>query len=162
MEKLCDIRLPASMSSIRVEEASQQVCSHRSVSSWHPGKGGGHWQGSGSPALEPMGKMKGVDTSQTIVLLFSCSVMSDSFRPHGLQHTRLPCPSLSPGVCSNSCPLSWWYHPPSHPLSSPSPPALNLSQHYGLFQWVNSSHQVGKVLEFQHQSFQWIFRVDFL
>ena len=38
---------------------------------------------------------------------------------------------------------------PSHPLSSPSPPALNLSQHQGLFQWVNSSHQVAKVLEFQ-------------
>ena len=53
---------------------------------------------------------------------------------------------------------------PSHPLSSPSPPAFNLSQHQGLFQWVNSSHQVAKVLEFQlqHQSFQWIFRTDFL
>ena len=37
--------------------------------------------------------------------------MSDSLRPHGLQHTRLPCPFLSPGVCSNSCPLSWWCHP---------------------------------------------------
>ena len=34
--------------------------------------------------------------------------MSDSLWPHGLQHDRLPCPSLSPGVCSNSCPLSWW------------------------------------------------------
>ena len=46
---------------------------------------------------------------------------------------------------------------PSHPLSSPSPPALNLSQHQGHFQWVNSLHQVAKVLEFQlqHQSFQW-------
>ena len=53
---------------------------------------------------------------------------------------------------------------PSHPLSSPSPPALHLSQHQGLFQWVSSSHQVVKVLEFQlqHQSFQWIFRTDFL
>ena len=50
--------------------------------------------------------------------------------------------------------------PPSHPLSSPSPPALNLSQHQGLFQCVSSSHQVAKVLELQlqHQSFQWIFR----
>ena len=36
--------------------------------------------------------------------------MSDSLRPHGLQHARLPCPSLSPGVCSNSCPLGWWCH----------------------------------------------------
>ena len=53
---------------------------------------------------------------------------------------------------------------PFHPLSSPSPPALNLSQHQGLFQRVSSSYQVAKVLEFQlrHQSFQWIFRTDFL
>ena len=49
---------------------------------------------------------------------------------------------------------------PFHPLLSPSPPALNLSQHQGLLQWVSSSHQVAKVLQFQlqHQSFQWIFR----
>ena len=53
---------------------------------------------------------------------------------------------------------------PSHPLSSPSPPAFNLSQQQGLFKWVSSSHQVAKVLEFQlqHQSFQWIFRTDIL
>ena len=51
---------------------------------------------------------------------------------------------------------------PSHPLSSPSPPAFSLSQHQGLFQWVSSLHQVAKVLELQHQSFQWIFRSDFL
>ena len=53
---------------------------------------------------------------------------------------------------------------PSHPLSSPSPSTFNLSQHQGLFQCVCSSHQVAKVLEFQlqHQSFQWIFRTDFL
>ena len=53
---------------------------------------------------------------------------------------------------------------PSHPLSSPSPPAFNLSQHQSLFKWVSSSHQVAKELEFQlqHQSFQWIFRTDLL
>ena len=56
---------------------------------------------------------------------------------------------------------------PSHPLSPPSSsssPVFNLSQHQGLFQWLGSLHQVAKVLElqFQHQSFQWIFRVDFL
>ena len=53
---------------------------------------------------------------------------------------------------------------PSHPLLSPSPPALNLSQHQGLFQWVGSSHQVAKVweLQLQHQSFQWVFRLDFV
>ena len=44
-------------------------------------------------------------------LLFSCSVMSNSLWPHGLQHTRLLCPSPSPRACSNSCPLSWWCHP---------------------------------------------------
>ena len=50
---------------------------------------------------------------------------------------------------------------PSHPLSSPSPPAFSLSQHQGLFQWVGSSHPVAKGLELQlqHQSFQWIFRL---
>ena len=52
--------------------------------------------------------------------------------------------------------------PPSHPLSSPSPPVLNLSQHQDLFQWVSSSYQVAKVLKLQHQPFQWIFRVDIL
>ena len=53
---------------------------------------------------------------------------------------------------------------PSHPLSSPSSLAFNLSRHQGLFKWVSSLHQVSKVLEFQlqHQSFQWIFRTDFL
>ena len=53
---------------------------------------------------------------------------------------------------------------PSHPLLYPSPPALNLSQHQGLFQWVSSSHQVAKVLEvqLQHQSFQWTPRTDLL
>ena len=53
---------------------------------------------------------------------------------------------------------------PSHPLSSLSPPAFNLSQHQGLFQGVSFSHQVAQVLEFQlqHQSFQWTIRTDFL
>ena len=51
---------------------------------------------------------------------------------------------------------------PSHSLSFPSPPAPNPSQNKGLFQWVNSLHEVAKVLELQLQSFQWIFRVDFI
>ena len=46
------------------------------------------------------------------LLLFHCSVMSDCLRLRELQHTRIPCPSPSPGACSNSCPLSWWCHPP--------------------------------------------------
>ena len=94
---------------------------------------------------------------------FSHSVVSDSLWPHGLQHTRLLYPSSTSGVYSNSCPTSWWCHPTSHPLSSPSPPAFYLSQHQGLFKWVSSSHQVAKLLEFQlqHQPIQWIFRTDF-
>ena len=76
------------------------------------------------------------------------------------------CPSLSPGVCSNSCPLSQWCHPISSSYVIPFSFAFNLSQNQGLFQWVSSWHQVDKVLELQlqlqHQFFQWIFRVDFL
>ena len=95
---------------------------------------------------------------------FCRSVVSDSLQPHELQHARPPYPSPTPGVHPNPCPLSPWYHPTSHPLSSTSPPALNLSQHQGLFKWVSSSHQVAKLLKFQlqHQSVQWIFRADFL
>ena len=44
-------------------------------------------------------------------MLFNHSVVSDSLRPHGLHHARLPCPSPTPGACSNSCPWSWWCHP---------------------------------------------------
>ena len=53
---------------------------------------------------------------------------------------------------------------PFHPLSSPSPPAFNLSQHLGLFRWVISLHEEARVLDFHihHQPFQWIFRTDFL
>ena len=51
------------------------------------------------------------DELRVLLLLFSCSDISDSMRLRGLQHARLPCPSLSPEVCSNSCPLSWWCHP---------------------------------------------------
>ena len=91
---------------------------------------------------------------------FSHSVVSDSLQPHESQHTRPPCPS----------PTQTHVHrvsdaiQPTHPLSSPSSPAPNPSQHQGLLQWVNSSHQVAKVLEFQlqHQSFQWTPRTDLL
>ena len=214
--------------------------------------------------------------SASLELLFSHSSVSDFLRPLALKHARLPCPSLSPGVCSDSCPLSQWCYltilssvtfsscpqsflwgktpsgsfsmswlftsdgqrieasasasvlpmniqrslffffslifqlsaqlssvaqscptvcnpmnhsrpglpvhhqlpeftqthvhgvgdaiQPSHPLSSPSPPAPNPSQHQRLFQWVNSLHEVAKVLEFQfqHHSFQWTPRTDLL
>ena len=79
---------------------------------------------------------------------FSCSVVYNSLWPHEPQHTRSPCPSQTPGVYQTH--VHWVSDAiqPSHPLSSPSPPALNLSQHQGLFQWVSSSNQVAKVLEF--------------
>ena len=91
---------------------------------------------------------------------FSHSVMSESLRPHELQPARLPCPSPSPGVAQTHVHWVGDAIQPSHALFSPSPPAFNLSQHQGLFQWVSSSHQVAKVLEcqLQHQAFQWIFR----
>ena len=54
-----------------------------------------------------------------LILLFSPSVMSNSLQPHGLQHARLPCPSLSPWVCPNSCPLSQWCHPINSSSSVP-------------------------------------------
>ena len=95
-----------------------------------------------------------------------CSVakLCLTLRSYGLQHASLPCPSLSPRVCSSSCPLCWGCHPTitssvNH-VSSCS--VLNLSQHHGLFQWFSSSLQVAKELELQHQSFQFIFRADFL
>ena len=96
----------------------------------------------------------------TAVQFSSFAQLRLTLRPHGLQHARPPCSSRTPEACSNSCPLSWWCHQPSHPLSSPSPPAFNLSQHQGLFKWVSSLHQMAKVLQsqLQHQSFQWIFR----
>ena len=64
----------------------------------------------------------------------------------------------------DSRPSSQWCHQPSHSLLSPSPPAPNPSQHQSIFQWVNSSHEVAKVLEFQlkHHSFQRNPRADFL
>ena len=92
---------------------------------------------------------------------FSCLVMSNSLRPHGLHAARQASLSItnSQSVLKPSDAIQ-----PSHLLLSPSPPTFNLFQHQGLFQWVSSLHQVAKVLEFQlqHQSFQWIFRTDSL
>ena len=121
---------------------------------------------------------------------FSRSVVSDSLQPHGLQHawravvhgvtknqtwlsdwTELDC-SMTGFPVHHQLPELTQTHvhwvgdaiQPSHPLSSPSLPAFNLPQHQGFSQWVSSLYQVAKVLEFQlqHQSFQWIFRTDFL
>ena len=65
---------------------------------------------------------------------FSRSVVSDSLQPHGLQHARPPCHSPTPGVYSNSCPLSRWCHPTISSSVVPFSSTFNLSQHQGLFQ----------------------------
>ena len=80
---------------------------------------------------------------------FSHPVVSDSLRPHESQHARPPCPSPTPGFTQTHVHRVSDAIQPSHPLSSPTPPAPNSFQHQGLFQWVNSSHEVAKVLEFQ-------------
>ena len=77
----------------------------------------------------------------SLLVQFSHSVVSDSLQPHGLQHSRLPCPSVSPWVCSNSCPLSWWCHSTisssvtpfsSCPQSFPASRSFLMSQLYAL------------------------------
>ena len=83
------------------------------------------------------------------MLMLSFPVVSNSLPPHGLQHARLHCPPLSPRVCSTHVHQIGDAIQPSHPLSPPSPPALNLPQQQGLFQQVSSSHQVAKILELQ-------------
>ena len=94
--------------------------------------------------LKPTNPQSSVSSVQ-----LSHSVVSYSLRPHELQHARPPCPSPTPGVHPDTCPSSQWCHPAISssvvPLSS-CPQSL---QHQSLFQWVNSSHEVAKVLEFQ-------------
>ena len=84
--------------------------------------------------------------------------MSDSLRHHESQHARPPCPSPTPGVYSNSCPLSWWCHPAISSFVVPFSSCLQSLPASGSFPTSQLSHEVAKVLEFQlqHQSFQWI------
>ena len=93
-----------------------------------------------------------------LLLFFICSVLSNSLRPHVLQHARLPCLYHLLELAQTHVHLVGDAIQPSHPLPHPSF-AFDLSQHQGLFQWVSSLHQVAKGLELQlqHQSFQWIF-----
>ena len=95
---------------------------------------------------------------------FSHSVMSNSLQPHGLQHASLPVHWQLPEFTQTHVHWVWvaLVMPSNHLILCH--PLLFLSQHQGLFKWVRSSHQVVKVLQFQFQpqSFQWIFRTDFL
>ena len=79
---------------------------------------------------------------------FSRLVVSDSMLPHGHQHARLPCPSPTPGACSNSCPSSWWCYPTMSSSVVPYPTHLQSFLASGSFPRVSSSHQVAKVLEY--------------
>ena len=78
------------------------------------------------------------------------------FVTHGLQHTRLSCLSPSPKVCPSSCSLHQWCHSAISPLL-----CLQSFQQQGLFQLVSCSHQMTKIPELQHQSFQHVFKADF-
>ena len=95
---------------------------------------------------------------------FSCSVVSNSLDPMNRSTPGLPVHHQLPESTQTHVHRVGDAIQPSHPLSSPSPPVLSLSQHQGLFKWVSSLHQVAKVLEFQlqHQSFQWTPRTDLL
>ena len=86
--------------------------------------------------LEHFLSHSGINSAQ-----FSHSVGFNSLQPHGLQHARLSCPSQTPEAYSNSCPLHQWCHPTISSSAILSPPTFNLSQHQGLFQWVDSSHR---------------------
>ena len=93
---------------------------------------------------------------------FSSSVVSDSLRPHDHSMPGLPVHHQLPEFTQTHVHRVADAIQPSHPLLSPSPPAPSPSQHQDLLQWVNSSHEVAKVLEFQlqHQSVQRTFRTD--
>ena len=96
---------------------------------------------------------------------FSCSVVRPTVcNPKDCSMTGFPVHHQLPKLAQTDVHWVGDAIQPSHSLLSPSLPAFNLSQHQSLFQWVSSSHQVAKVLElqFQHQSFQWTFRTDFL
>ena len=102
-----------------------------------------------------------------MLLLFNCSVMSNSLLPHGLQHARLPCPLPSLGACSNSCPLNWFCNPTisssvflfsSYCLSFPASWSFPLSQHFSSGGQSTRASASGSVLPMTIQS--WYPRID--
>ena len=100
-------------------------------------------------------------------VLCCCSVTKSCLvlcRPHGLQHTRLPCPSVSQGVCSNSCPLSQWCHPTISSSVTPFPPCLQSFPASGSFQMSQFFTSGGQSTGASASAsvLQWIFRVDSL
>ena len=115
-----------------VRALEKEMGTHSSVLAWRiPGTG--ETGGLPSMGLHRVGHDWSDLAAAPALLLFSCSIVSKSLRPHGLQHTRLPCPSWTPGACSNSCPLSWWCHPTISSSVIPSPPAFHLFPASGSF-----------------------------
>ena len=92
------------------------------------------------------GDLLGANVELTISKL--CCCRAQLFATQGLHHASLPCPSPPPGICSDSCLLSQWCHPHTCPLSTPSSPAFNLSQHQGLFQGASSCIRYPKYWSF--------------
>ena len=103
-----------------------------------------------------------IRTINWVVQFSSVAQSCPTLWPHELQHGRPPVHHQLPEFTQTQVHRVGDAIQPSHPLSSPSPPAPNPSQHQSLFQRVNSLHEVAKVLEFQHQSFQWTPRTDLL
>ena len=145
------------------------MCLHRSSDWWETKLSWLNWQGRVVFFQVELGILYQSVQSLSHVQLFATPWTAT----HQASLSRPLCPSPTPGVYSSTMSIELVMHnvhwigdaiQPSHPLSSPSPPALNLAQHQGLFKWVSSLHQVAKVLEFQlqHQSFQWTPRTDLL
>ena len=103
------------------------------------------------------------DTDTSSVHLFNHIWL---FATHRLQHAKFLSPSSSPGACSKSCLLIRWCHPTISSCVIPFSFCLQYFPASGSFQWLNTLHQMAKVLELQlqlqYQFFQWIFRTDFL
>ena len=114
----------------------------------------------GLPASRTMRKWFFCYLSLFSSVQFSHSAMPDSLHSHGLQHARITCHSATPGAYSNSCPSSRWHHPTVSSSVTPFSSCLQSFPASGSF----LMSQGAKVLELQlqHQSFQWIFRTDFL
>ena len=96
-----------------------------------------------------------------LLLLFSRSVMADSLQPHGLQHARVPCPSPSPGVCLNSCPLSRWCYLSISSSAAIVSSCLQSFPASGSFPMSRLFASGGQSIGASASVLQWIFRIDF-